>query len=160
MSTDPEVDADAAAGGDARSPAGVAHVETDVDVEPADVDTESTTPEALGRALGDAIAATEEYEAFAEAKAAVEDDEAAQAAISAFERQRSEFTLARQTGSATQADLRALQSAQRELHALPVMETYLDAQEALQERLEGINEAVSAPLSVDFGGEAGGCCHD
>jgi cell fate (sporulation/competence/biofilm development) regulator YlbF (YheA/YmcA/DUF963 family) len=43
---------------------------------------------------------------------------------------------------------------------MPKMATYLDAQEALQDRLESVNEAISEPLAVDFGGEAGGCCQD
>jgi cell fate (sporulation/competence/biofilm development) regulator YlbF (YheA/YmcA/DUF963 family) len=40
------------------------------------------------------------------------------------------------------------------------MAEYLEAQAALQERLETVNEAISEPLAVDFGGEAGGCCQD
>jgi len=43
---------------------------------------------------------------------------------------------------------------------MPVMEEYLNAQEALQSQLESVNRAISEPLAVDFGGEAGGCCHD
>jgi cell fate (sporulation/competence/biofilm development) regulator YlbF (YheA/YmcA/DUF963 family) len=43
---------------------------------------------------------------------------------------------------------------------MPVMADYLDAQDELQERLKRVNEAISGPLAVDFGGEAGGCCHD
>jgi cell fate (sporulation/competence/biofilm development) regulator YlbF (YheA/YmcA/DUF963 family) len=40
------------------------------------------------------------------------------------------------------------------------MAEYLEAQAALQDRLETVNEAISEPLAVDFGGEAGGCCQD
>jgi len=40
------------------------------------------------------------------------------------------------------------------------MEEYLDAQEELQNKLEAVNKAISEPLAVDFGGEAGGCCQD
>ena len=116
--------------------------------------------EELGRDLGEAIAETPEYRAFEEAKAAVEDDETAQERISEFEQLRQEFALAQQTGEVTQENVRKVQEAQAELHSLPVMEEYLEAQEELQSRLQSVNEAISAPLAVDFGGEAGGCCQD
>jgi cell fate (sporulation/competence/biofilm development) regulator YlbF (YheA/YmcA/DUF963 family) len=116
--------------------------------------------EDLGRELGDAIAETPEYEAFEEAKAAVEDDEELQAEIREFQQRREEFMLARQRGEATQERLEEVQTAQRELHSKDKMATYLKAQETLQERLEAVNRAISDPLAVDFGGEAGGCCQD
>ena len=116
--------------------------------------------EELGEDLGEAIAATPEYEAFEEAKAAVEADDEVQSEIAAFHRIRDRYVQARQTGGATEELLREVQSAQEKLHAMPKMASYLDAQERLQERLEGVNEAISEPLAVDFGGEAGGCCHD
>ncbi|MFB6126972.1 MAG: YlbF family regulator [Halolamina sp.] len=127
----------------------------------ADVDTDATASvEELGRELGRRIAETPEYERYAEAEAAVEADDEAQRRIEEFERLREEFTVARQTGQADQETVRKVKAAQAELHELPVMEEYLAAQEALETKLEAVNEAVSAPLSVDFGGEAGGCCHD
>ncbi|RLM59588.1 YlbF family regulator [Halobellus sp. Atlit-31R] len=116
--------------------------------------------EELGRDLGEAIAETPEYEAFADAKAAVENDDDVQAQISAFHELRDQYMQARQTGSASEAALREVQSAQKELHEMPKMAAYLDAQDELQERLKAINEAISDPLAIDFGGEAGGCCHD
>ncbi len=119
-----------------------------------------TTIDQLGTELGERIAETDEYEQFETAKAAVEADSTAQARISEFEQLRQELTLARQTGSADQEAVEAVREAQRELHALPVMQEYLAAQEALQDRLESVNRAISEPLAVDFGGEAGGCCKD
>ncbi len=116
--------------------------------------------ESLSRRLGEAIADLPEYEAFETAKTAVEEDEAAQELIKQFERERQEFAMARQTGQASQEDLESIQSTQEELHALPVMERYLERQEALVDRLETINETISEPLVIDFGGEAGGCCND
>ena len=116
--------------------------------------------EDLGRELGERIAATPEYEEFEAAKAAVEADDEAQERIGEFQQLRQEFMLARQTGSADQESLEKVQRAQEELHALPVMDEYLEAQSALQDRLEAVNEAISDPLAVDFGGEAGGCCQD
>ena len=68
--------------------------------------------------------------------------------------------LAKQSGSADREMLRKVQNAQNELHSLAVMEEYLDAQSELQNVLEDVNRAISEPLAVDFGGEAGGCCHD
>jgi cell fate (sporulation/competence/biofilm development) regulator YlbF (YheA/YmcA/DUF963 family) len=121
---------------------------------------ETTNLEALGRELGSAIAETDEYRRFEEAKAAVEADDEAQERIREFNQLREEFSLARQTGNATQEGLQKLQAKQQELHALPVMSEYLEAQSALQSRLESINEAISEPLAVDFGGEAGGCCQE
>ncbi|MDS0292661.1 YlbF family regulator [Halogeometricum luteum] len=116
--------------------------------------------EDMGRELGDAIAGTPEYEAFEEAKEAVENDEELQAEIREFQQRREEFMLARQRGEATQEGLEEVQTAQRELHSKDKMATYLEAQETLQERLEAVNKAISDPLAVDFGGEAGGCCQD
>jgi cell fate (sporulation/competence/biofilm development) regulator YlbF (YheA/YmcA/DUF963 family) len=68
--------------------------------------------------------------------------------------------VARQTNQADQDDLRTLKKAQRELHELPVMEEYLQAQSELELRLQELNEIVSEPLTVDFGEKAGGCCHE
>ncbi|WP_224269000.1 YlbF family regulator [Haloprofundus salinisoli] len=121
---------------------------------------ETARTDELGRELGDAIAALPEYEAFEDAKAAVEDDEEVQAQISEFEQLREEFMVARQMGEANQQQLQKVQRAQQELHSLPTMAEYLEAQEELQNRLEDVNRAISEPLAVDFGGEAGGCCHD
>jgi cell fate (sporulation/competence/biofilm development) regulator YlbF (YheA/YmcA/DUF963 family) len=116
--------------------------------------------EELGTELGEAIAASPAYEQFEEAKAAVENDPDAQEKIVEVERLRDEFVAAREAGEASQAHVTKLQQAQNDLHSMPVMEEYLNAQEALQNQLEAINRAISAPLAVDFGGEAGGCCHD
>jgi cell fate (sporulation/competence/biofilm development) regulator YlbF (YheA/YmcA/DUF963 family) len=68
--------------------------------------------------------------------------------------------MARQAGDASQEDLAELQRAREELHAVPVMADYLEAQAELEARLETINEAISEPLAVDFGETAGGCCQD
>ena len=132
----------------------------DADVEPAASAADGEDLEALGRRLGERIAETPEYRAYEEREAAVQADPEAQDLIAAFERERSEYVLARQTGRATDEALQSLKEAQRELHGLPVMEEYLEAQARLVDRLETINEAISDPLSVDFGGEAGGCCQD
>ena len=114
----------------------------------------------LGRELGERIAETPEYERFEEARAAVQRDEAVQERIDEFEQLRAEFMQARQTGQATNAELQRVQEAQDELHSMPVMSEYLDAQDELEDTLEAVNEAISEPLAVDFGGEAGGCCQD
>lgn len=121
---------------------------------------ETTRVEELGRELGDAITNLPEYEAFEESKAAVENSDRAQEKIDEFERVRQEFVLARQTGSASQEDLQELQETQDELHSIPVMAEYLQCKSALAERLDAINDAVSEPLAVNFGEEAGGCCQD
>jgi cell fate (sporulation/competence/biofilm development) regulator YlbF (YheA/YmcA/DUF963 family) len=118
------------------------------------------TVEDIGEELGEAITNLPEYEAFEEAKAAVEADEETQEMIDDFEAQRREFMLARQSGDATEKDLRELQRAQQELHSVPVMAEYLEAQEELEDRLEAVNEAISEPLALDFGESAGGCCQD
>ncbi|WP_433624478.1 YlbF family regulator [Halomicrococcus sp. NG-SE-24] len=121
---------------------------------------ESQSVEEMATELGEAITRTPEYRRFEETKEAVEADEEAQERIKEFEQLRQEFMLARQTGEATQEDVQRVQEAQEHLHALPVMEEYLDAQEELETRLEQLNEAISAPLAVDFGQQAGGCCED
>ncbi|GAB6862715.1 YlbF family regulator [Haloplanus litoreus] len=116
--------------------------------------------EELGTELGEAIAETPAYERFEEAKEAVQNDPDAQEGIAEVERLRDEFMAARDSGQATQEHVEKLQRAQNDLHSMPVMAEYLNAQEALQSQLEAVNRAISAPLAVDFGGEAGGCCHD
>lgn len=121
---------------------------------------ETTRAEELGRELGDAITDLPEYEAFEESKAAVEDSDRAQEKIDEFERVRQEFVLARQTGSASQEDLQKLQETQDELHSIPVMAEYLQCKSALAQRLDAVNDAISEPLAVNFGEEAGGCCQD
>ncbi|POG57137.1 regulator [Haloferax sp. Atlit-12N] len=122
--------------------------------------TQTTRLEELGRELGEAIADHPKYEAYEEAKAAVEADDDVQELITEFNQLREEFNVARQMGEATQEGLQKVQAAQEELHSEPVMEEYLLAQAELVGELEKINEAISEPLSVDFGGEAGGCCND
>jgi cell fate (sporulation/competence/biofilm development) regulator YlbF (YheA/YmcA/DUF963 family) len=114
----------------------------------------------LAAELGDAISDLPTYERFEEAKAAVEADEEAQERIREFEGLREEFMLARQTGDATNEDLRKLQQAQSELHDIPVMAEFLRARSELELELQELNEAISAPLAVDFGEKAGGCCQD
>ncbi len=114
----------------------------------------------LARDLSDAIADLPEYQEFLEAKERVEADEDAQAQIQEFEQVRDEYLTARETGQATQSDLRALQQAQEELHAIPVMSEFLQAQNDLELRLQAVNEEISAGLAVDFGEKAGGCCQD
>ncbi len=123
-------------------------------------DAEATDVDALAADLGDAIADLPEYRRFAEAKADVEADEAAQEHIREFEQLREEFMLARQTGDATNEDLRELQAAQEELHDVPVMADFLEAKSDLELRLQELNERISDPLAVDFGEKAGGCCQD
>lgn len=114
----------------------------------------------LASDLGDAIGDLPAYQEFAEAKRAVEESEEAQEKIQTFEQKREEFMLARQTGNASNEDLRDLQAAQEELHDIPVMSDYLRAQSDLELQLQELNEMISAPLSVDFGEKAGGCCQD
>ena len=120
---------------------------------------ESTVTE-LSRELGEAIAELPAYQTFRDAKAAVEDSEEAQELIQDFEQFREEFMLARQTGEATQEDLRTLQEKQEKLHDVPVMAEFLQAQNELELRLQEVNEEISAPLAIDFGEKAGGCCED
>ncbi|NHN58673.1 MULTISPECIES: YlbF family regulator [Halorussus] len=131
-------------------------VETDVDGEA----TELSHVEELAGELGEAIAETPEYRRFEETKAAVEQDDEAQEKVKEFEQLRQEFMLARQTGEATQEDVQKVRQAQQELHSMPVMEEYLQAQEALETKMETINKAISDPLAVDFGDQASGCCED
>jgi len=116
--------------------------------------------EALASELGSAIADLPEHERYREAENSVAEDEEAQELIAEFEERRESFALARQTGDATEDDMRELQELQQQLHSLPVMAEYLEAKEDLVDRLETLNRTISEPLAVDFGGEAGGCCQD
>jgi cell fate (sporulation/competence/biofilm development) regulator YlbF (YheA/YmcA/DUF963 family) len=131
-------------------------IETEADGEASEL----TRVEELAGELGEAIAQTPEYQHFEETKEAVEEDDEAQEKVQEFEQMRQEFMLARQTGEATQQDVQKVQQAQQELHSLPVMEEYLEAQEALEEKMETVNKAISEPLAVDFGDQASGCCED
>lgn len=116
--------------------------------------------ETLARQLGDAITDLPEYERFEETQRRVQADDDVQEQIEKFENIRQEFMLARQTGQASQEDLRKVQEAQNELHQEPVMAEFLEAKQELQDRLETLNQLISEPLAVDFGGEAGGCCQE
>jgi cell fate (sporulation/competence/biofilm development) regulator YlbF (YheA/YmcA/DUF963 family) len=117
-------------------------------------------PVALAEALGTALASSPEHEAFVKAEAAVEADEAAQQRIAEFERKRSAFVADRERGEAMRADLEELEQLQSELHEMDVVAEYLNAKAELEATLDAVNNAVSAPLAVDFGGQAGGCCMD
>lgn len=114
----------------------------------------------LASELGTAIQQLDSYQRFATAKEAVESSEDAQERIREFEQLREEFMMARQSGDASNEDLQRLQAAQEELHDLPEMDEYLAAQSDLEMDLQDLNEMISAPLSVDFGEKAGGCCQD
>ncbi|WP_137286914.1 YlbF family regulator [Halorussus salinisoli] len=131
-------------------------IETEADGEA----TELTHVEELAGQLGEAIAQTPEYQRFEETKEAVEQNDEAQEKVQEFEQMRQEFMLARQTGEATKEDVQKVREAQQELHSMPVMEEYLQAQEALEEKMETVNKAISEPLAVDFGDQASGCCED
>ncbi|PSP43010.1 regulator [Halobacteriales archaeon QH_6_64_20] len=132
-------------------------IETDVDTTSAG---EATRIEELAGDLGAAIADSPEHEAFEEARRTVQESEEAQAKIEEFESTRQEFMLARQSGNATQEDLEELQATQQELHAIPVMAEFLEAQNELEARLEAVDDAISAELALDFGDNVGGCCND
>ena len=121
---------------------------------------ETGRTEELGRQLGEAITELPEYRAFESAKEAVEGSEDVQTKIDEFERVRQDFMLARQMGTATEEDLQVLQETQEELHSMPTMEEFLEAQSQLAARMDEINEYISEPLDVNFGEQAGGCCKD
>jgi cell fate (sporulation/competence/biofilm development) regulator YlbF (YheA/YmcA/DUF963 family) len=125
-----------------------------------DMSVETTPIEDLGTQLGEAIAETPEYERFQEAKAAVEDSPEAQELIGEFNQLRQEFVLARKVGEATNEDVQKVQQAQQDLHELPVMADYLEAQDALANRLDTVNDAISEGLDVDFAGQASTCCQE
>jgi cell fate (sporulation/competence/biofilm development) regulator YlbF (YheA/YmcA/DUF963 family) len=133
--------------------------------EPTEADAEAGVSAAarateLAGELGDAIAELDSYRRFEEAKEAVENSPEAQEKIREFEGIREEFMLARQTGDATNEDLHTLQRTQQELHDIPVMAEFLEAQSQLELELQELNQTISAPLAVDFGEKAGGCCQD
>ena len=130
---------------------------TDVD---AGIEADSDDIETFAAELGERIADTEEHRAFETAQRAVKDSDEAQERIREFEDLRQDFMLSRQVGEASREDLLEVQAAQEELHEIPVMAEYLEAQAALEERLQGINEALSEELAIDFGELAGACCHD
>ena len=129
-------------------------IETDAPAEDAD------DVETLAQTLGEAITELPVYETFEEHKAEVEASEEAQELIEEFEQIREEFMVARETGQATQDDLRELQEAQERLHDVPEMKAFLQAQTELELRLQSLNETISDQLLVDFGETAGGCCQD
>ncbi|MBV0923106.1 YlbF family regulator [Halomicroarcula limicola] len=130
-------------------------IESDTAADPTD-----DSVEELATEFGEAITELPVYQRYLEAKETVENHEEAQEAIQEFEQLREEFQLARQTGRASQEDLRKLQDAQEELHDIPVMSEYLQVQNDLELRLQELNELVSEQLAVDFGQKAGGCCED
>ncbi|WP_256686423.1 YlbF family regulator [Halococcus qingdaonensis] len=133
---------------------------TESEVEPEIDATTGSQPETVAGDLGAAIADMPEYEQFVETKAAVERNPEAQQKVQEFERLRDQFVQARQTGEATQDDLETLQNAQQELHKVPEMAEFLQAQDELDARLERLNQEITADLDIDFGDRIGGCCND
>lgn len=131
-----------------------------IETEPDGETTNLSRLEELGSELGERIAESTEYQQFEEAKEAVENDAEAQERVKEFEQLRQEFMLARQTGEATQEDVEKVREAQEDLHELPVMAEYMEAQDELESTLEAVNEAISEPLAVDFGEQGGGCCQE
>ncbi|MCT9096206.1 YlbF family regulator [Haloarchaeobius sp. HME9146] len=121
---------------------------------------ETTVVDQRAQELGEAIRDLPEFERFHEAQQAVEESEEAQEKIDEFEQVRQEFMLARQTGQASQEDLQNLQETQQELHDIPVMAEYIDAQNRLDARLEAVNDTLSETIGLDFADEASGCCND
>ena len=121
---------------------------------------ETTRLEDLGGQLGEAITETPEYERYQEAKAAVEGSEEAQELIGEFNQLRQEFMLAQKVGEATNEDVQKIQQAQRELHDLPIMAEFLEAQDEFTNRLDVVNDAISESIDMDFAGQAGSCCQD
>lgn len=123
-----------------------------------------TTPaeraEELAEELGEAISEMPVYREFLEAKEAVEADEELQAEIREFEQVREEFVMARQTGDATNEDLRELQRTQQALHERPKMADFLQAKSEIELKLQELDHVISGPLEVEFGETAGGCCQD
>lgn len=115
---------------------------------------------ALARRLGDAITDLPEYTQYVETQRAVEKSEEAQEKIAEFERAREEYMSARQSGTPSEQDLKTIQEAQSELNAVPEMADHLEAKSRLDDRLSELNDAISQPLSLDFGQEAGGCCEN
>ena len=116
--------------------------------EPTDADAEANTDSGMATAarvtelasdLGSTIEELDSYQRFTEAKRAVENDEEAQQQIQEFEQLREEFMMARQSGDASNEDLRELQAAQEELNEMPVMAEYLDAQEQMEMELQELN---------------------
>lgn len=132
--------------------------ESEVDAD-ADADADDAVDE-LAAKLGDAIAELPEYRRFLDAKERVESSEAAQAKIREFERVREEFALARQTGEATQQDVRELKAARAELDEIPEMADFLAARSDLERRLRTVDERISDPLAIAFGETASVCCQD
>jgi len=116
--------------------------------------------EDLAQSLGEAIADLPEYEQFLAAKEDVEASEEAQQQIAEFESVQQEYLAKRERGEATREDLLELQEAQEELHDVPVMSEYLQAENDLELRLQALNAHISDPLELDFGEKAGGCCKD
>lgn len=112
------------------------------------------------RELGAQLADTPEHERFVSAQNAVRESTDAQERIAEFEQLRDEYSMARRAGEVDEESLVKLKEAQQELHELPVMADYLEAQDALDERLEAVAQAISAPLDVEFTERVSGCCED
>ncbi|MFP4591198.1 MAG: YlbF family regulator [Halobacteriales archaeon] len=119
-----------------------------------------TDVETIGERLGEAIAELDAYERYETAQEAVKASDQAQELIERFEQRRHAYLVARQSGQVTEADAQEVRELQDELHALPVMQEFLEAQRELEGRLVAVNDAVSRGLAVDFADVAGSCCHD
>lgn len=116
--------------------------------------------ESVAQLLGERLRELPEHQRFSDARSAVRTSAEAQERIAEFEQLRDEYSMARRAGDADREALAELKEAQQELHELPVMAEYLEAQAALDTRLDAVADTISDPLAVDFAERASGCCED
>jgi cell fate (sporulation/competence/biofilm development) regulator YlbF (YheA/YmcA/DUF963 family) len=130
------------------------------------VDVEATTRAAetqvlLGAgAFGTALRASPEFVRLREAGAALGVDEAAQAAIEAFNQRQSELGFEIRLGMLDAGQRAELERLQAKMLAIPTVAAYVAAQNAFEEVCRETAALVSSEIGVDFAANcrAGGCC--
>lgn len=110
------------------------------------------------REFAEALAETEEYQAFERAQAALQRDGAAQEAIRAFQERQQALGWELRFGIASDEDRAALQQLERAMLAVPSVQAYLEAQERLSRLCGELATLISETIGLSFVAGCGPGC--
>jgi len=114
----------------------------------------NSDPLQAARTLGELLSQTPEYRAFLEALKAVNND----LTIQKLSAQMRACHLALQWGRDVLKNSAELERLEHEMEALPVMQTYRQAERAILQLLRQVDELISASANVEFAAHAKRSC--
>ena len=110
------------------------------------------------REFAAALAETAEYRAFDEAQVALRRDQVAQDAIRAFQDKQQALSWKLRLGLVADAEQQELQRLEQAMLALPAVQAYVQAQEALSRLCGELAGLISDAIRLDFAGVCGPGC--